>query len=82
MSYLITSLLDLSATEQVETFKYEYQNLSKIVELSILTFEGKAFENKVKLDYDVESNIKLNVDENAVKQLLEILLDNAIKHAN
>ncbi len=81
MNYLITNLLDLAATEEKATFKFEKGNLSKTVELSLLTFEGKAYENDVKLDYKIDDNIYLKMDENSIKQLVEILLDNAIKHS-
>ena len=81
MNLLITNLLELAATENVETFKFEEVNLSKIIELSVLTFEGKAFENNIKLNYDINDNIILRVDESSMKQLVEILLDNAIKHS-
>ena len=46
MSLLITNLLELAASESKEVFKFEEDNLSKVVELSVLTFEGRAFESK------------------------------------
>lgn len=81
MSLLITNLLELAASESKEAFKLEEGNLSKAVELSVLTFEGRAFESNVKLEYNIPENIKMKMDENSIKQLIEILLDNAIKHA-
>ena len=81
MSLLITNLLELAASESKETFKFEEGNLSKAVELSVLTFEGRAFESNVKLEYNIPKNVKMKMDENSIKQLIEILLDNAIKHA-
>ena len=51
------------------------------MELSVLTFEGRAFESNVKLEYNIPENVKMKMDENSIKQLIEILLDNAIKHA-
>ena len=81
MSLLITNLLELAASESKEVFKFEEGNLSKAVELSVLTFEGRAFESNVKLEYDIPENVKMKMDENSIKQLIELLLDNAIKHA-
>lgn len=81
MSLLITNLLELAASESKEAFKFEEGNLSKAVELSVLTFEGRAFESNVKLEYNIPENVKMKMDENSIKQLIEILLDNAIKHA-
>ena len=81
MNYLISNLLDLASSEKKETFSFENKNLSEIVELSLLAFEGRAYEENVKLEYDVQSNIYMSLDENSIKQLVEILLDNAIKHS-
>lgn len=80
MNLLIMDLLRLAAGES-ETMSMEEGNLSKTVELSVLTFEGRAFESHIKLRYDIEENIKLNMNENSIKQLLEILLDNAVRHS-
>ena len=82
MNILITDLLELASTENKETFKFEFLNLSKITGLSVLTFEGIAFEHNIKIMYNIDDNIKMNMDENSIKQLIEILLDNAIKHSN
>ena len=79
MNSLITDLLDLATTENVEVAK-EVKDLSKIVELSVLTFEAKAYEKNVKIKYNIESNIMMNVNENNIRELIEILLDNALKH--
>lgn len=81
MKSLITDLLDLAASENKETFRLENGDLSKTILFSVLTFEGKAFENKLKLDYDIPDDINMNMDENSIKQLVEILLDNAISHS-
>lgn len=80
MNLLITDLLELAKTEQ-KVIDLKEGDLSKTVELSTLTFEGKAFESNIKIDYDITSNIKMKMSENNIKQLVEILLDNAIKHS-
>lgn len=82
MSYLVNNLLELASSEKIETYNMEENDLSKVIELASLTFEGKAFENSIKLNYNITDNIKMKFDENQIKQLVEILLDNAIKHAN
>lgn len=81
MNTLITRLLDLSSSEKDETYFFKEDNLSKTVELSCLTFEGKAYEAGITLKQDIKENINFNYDETSIKQLVEILLDNAIKHA-
>ena len=80
MNILITNLLDLASSEQ-ENVKLTLNNLSKVIELSVLTFEGKAYENNIKLSYEIEPNISMKFNESNIKQLVEILLDNAIKHS-
>lgn len=50
-------------------------------ELSLLTFEGKAFEGNIKLKYNIDKDIKFKMNENSIKELVEILLDNVIKHS-
>lgn len=81
MNMLITDLLELASTEHDDKQKYTVKNLSKIVELSVLTFEGKAFENNIKLDYKLDNDIMMNMNEDGIRQLIEILLDNAICHS-
>ncbi len=80
MNNLITDLLELSNSEIKNKPKKE-QNLSKITELSALALEAKAYEENVILEYNIKENINLNLDESSIKQLIEILLDNAIKHS-
>ena len=80
MNKLIIDLLDLAKTENGNV-ELSIGNLSKAVELSVLTFEGRAFEKNIKLDYNIQENINIKMNENAMKQVIEILLDNAIKHS-
>lgn len=80
MNLLITDLLELASSE-VKPKQFKLENISKIISLQVLTFEGKAFEENIKLKYDIKDNINMKIDENSIKQLTEILLDNAIKHS-
>ena len=80
MNNLIIDLLDLAKTEN-GNIEMSVGNLSKAVELSVLTFEGIAYEKNIKMDYHIEPSINMKMNENAIKQVVEILLDNAIKHS-
>ena len=80
MNNLIIDLLDLAKTEN-GNIELTLGNLSKAVELSALTFEGIAFEKNIKMDYHIDPNINMKMNENTIKQVIEILLDNAIKHS-
>lgn len=81
MNLLISKLLSLAKSEQRKKVRLVNNNLSKIVELSLLTFEGRAYEKEIKFNYDIEDNIFMLMDEDSIKELVEILLDNAIKHS-
>ena len=82
MNQLIINLLDLASSERNIKDELKPENISKIIELSVLTFEGKAFEKNIKLLYNIKENISYKVNSSDIKQLVEILLDNAIKHSD
>lgn len=81
MNLLISKPFSLAKSEQRKKVRLVNNNLSKIVELSLLTFEGRAYEKDIKFNYDIEDNIFMLMDEDSIKELVEILLDNAIKHS-
>ena len=82
MNKLVVSSLDLLMSDNInEKENFSKINLSKCVEMSILTFESLIFENKLELVYEVEENIYFNCSIDRIKQLFAILVDNAIKHA-
>lgn len=82
MNKLVVSLLDLLMSDNInEKENFNRINLSKCIEMSILTFESLVYENKLELDYDVDKNIYFNCNSDRIKQLFGILVDNAIKHA-
>ncbi len=82
MNSLVTDLLDLARLENTDNMdQCSVTDLSKIVEKSILTFESLMYENKIQLIYDIKENITLNCNQNQIKQLVAILVDNAIKHS-
>lgn len=79
MASLVRHLLDLSKSEQ-DNIILSNLNLSKIVENSVLTLESLFYDKKIKLNYKIEDNIYLKCNEEQIKELMGILLDNAIKH--
>ena len=50
--------------------------------MAILTLESLIYESKIKLEYNIEENIKMKCNGGEIKQLVTILLDNAIKHSS
>lgn len=84
MNGLIKELLDLSEIENNKNSEKdikEKNNISTLVEKEILTCESLFFESNIKLKYDIEDDLYLNCNKNQIKQLVTILLDNAIKHS-
>ena len=81
MNILITDLLEMAKSENGIKDSYVVENLSKAVEMSVLTFESLIFEKEIKLDYDIQEDIILLCNSNQIKQLVSILIDNAIKHS-
>ena len=51
------------------------------MEKSVLTFESLIFEKNIKLTYNIEKNIFFKCDSKGIKQVIGILMDNAIKHS-
>ena len=82
MIKLVTELLDLAKTEKEQEIIKQDNNLSDIIESSILTFECLFYDNNIKLKYDIEPNINLLCNEDLIIELMSILIDNAIKHCS
>ncbi len=82
MNKLVTDLLDLAKTEREEGLVMSTNNLSTIVESSILPFESLFYDKKIKLKYDIESDINMECNEDAITELMGILIDNSIKHCS
>ena len=80
MNKLVTSLLDLAKSEN-NIKNYSVVNLSKLVEKSVLTLESLMYGKSIKLDYKIEPNIEFKCNSDDLKQLVIIVLDNAIKHS-
>ena len=80
MSKLVKDLLDLAKLENNKEVELKKENLSNIVESTTLTFESLFYEKNIKLEYDIDKNIYFNCNQDLIKELLGILIDNAINH--
>lgn len=82
MNSLIKNLLDLAKLDSGNvSMQYEMIDLSKLCEKSILTLESLMYEKEIKLDYNLDEDVKFNCNSDEIKELLTILLDNAVKHS-
>ena len=82
MNKLVTDLLDLAKSENIDNKRnYSINNLSKIIEKTTLTFESLIYENKLTMENNIEDNIMFKCNSDKIRELLGILLDNAIKHS-
>lgn len=83
MKHLTESLLDLSRLEnwQDRGSQLETVDLSALIEHECMYFEPLFFEKGKSLDYTVEKGLHTLGDENKLKELLSILLENALKYS-
>lgn len=84
MRVLIENLLMLARQDLLSERKKcrESCNLSELAEESVLTFEPVFFQNKKEIDSLIEENQMVCGNENQVRTLLRILLDNAVKYSD
>ncbi len=79
MSDLVKQLLALSHAEGGDLPK-DMIDLSQLVEGEVLPFESLAFEKNVTIESDIEADLTVEGNSNQLKQLVSILLDNALSH--
>lgn len=81
MGALVTQLLDLTRTENTSP-QMETVDFSRLARGEALPFESVAFEKGMTLNFDIKDNIKVCGNTTQLKQIISILLDNAIRHAD
>ena len=81
MKALVEDMLTLSRTESGRAAPFEPLDLSDLVTDAALRFEPVAFEAGHPLQYDIQNGASLSGDRQQLDQLLDILLDNAVKYA-
>lgn len=81
MDALVRQLLELARTEQVSVPK-ERLDFSHIAEGETLPFESVAFEKRLTLLCTIDSGLHTTGNALQLKQLVSILLDNAISHSS
>ena len=82
MRRLVEELLTLARSDNGGT-KREITDVdwSDLVEQGVLTFEPTVFEKGLRLESHVRSGCHVRGDESSLRQVLDILLDNAVKYS-
>ena len=80
MGMLVGQLLDLARTENVAP-QMEHIDFSRLVAGEVLPFESVAFEKGLNLNTNIASDIGVIGNSTQLKQIVSILLDNAIRHS-
>ena len=80
MGSLVKQLLELARMENVTPIA-EQIDFSRLVSGELLPFESVAFEHGLALKADIADGIFVNGDASRLKQLVSILIDNAIRHS-
>ncbi|WP_338554524.1 HAMP domain-containing sensor histidine kinase [Paenibacillus sp. KS-LC4] len=83
MTKLTNDLLYLTEMDDTRTgMIYRKLNMSEAVENIILTMEAVIFEKNVSLDYEIEPDLMVQGSSEQLKQVVMILLDNAVKYTS
>lgn len=82
MRQLVESLLELARAENSQTAAFVPVDLSELAENTALLFEASLYERGLSLQTHLAPGLYISGDERQLRQLLEILLDNARKYAS
>ncbi len=83
MSLLVKDLLYLAKYDSSEMiYDFIHFDMSRSITQTILPFESLAYEKGFTFEEDIEKNIMYKGDENRIKQLAVIFIDNALKHSS
>lgn len=83
MRGLVESLLELARLDNNRApIKLSTVDYSKLINDSILPFEPLFYENEMELSTDIDNGINVEGDKDKLRQVVNILLDNALKYSD
>ena len=82
MNRLIERLLILSKLDENADVQKNAFSLSSCTEEMALTYESVAYDKGIDYSYDIADSISFYANEDDIRQLIAILIDNAIKHTD
>ena len=80
MNRLIERLLTLSKLEEQPNDNHSRISFSDTVEEVVLTYECVAFEKGIKYNFNIDKDLSIMGNKDELSELVEILVDNAIKN--
>lgn len=81
MTELVYDLLYLSKLDsQGQDSSLENIDLSRLIRGTCLPFEAVAYENEIRLELKIQEELHIRGNDRLLRQFIEILLDNALKH--
>lgn len=80
MRHLVESLLELARADRVRQ-DFDRVELSQVIEQALLPFEPVLFEKGLQMESAIQPGIFLRGNARYLKQVLDILLDNAMKYS-
>ena len=79
---LVQDLLTLSQMEEDQSeYAFSPVSLSDMVETVAASFRTVAFSRQISFSVSVEKDIVIDAQENSIRKLLSVLIDNAVKYA-
>lgn len=82
MKILLERMIELAKGDTETKPEFSRIDLSRLIMEEILSYEAVFFENELELKDEIEENIMVKGDQTQLRQIMDILLDNALKYAD